>query len=180
MCICYGHARACPLDPVTNVCIFIGCLGKMKLWTVKCFMRGFADRDAVNGCLVPLRQCNRKLCQGEIELAFRMIDFEVSHHSIRKQISFFFFSSQKGYKLVYLFWNLSSYDSLLYDLALENACHQSTWPFLLKVFTKKANANKWKMCMEININGCGTGDWGEGRGNKEWGKREHSREHWNS
>lgn len=68
----------------------------MKLWTVKCFMRGFADRDAVNGCLVPLRQCNRKLCQGEIELAFRMIDFEVSHHSIRKQISFFFFHLKKA------------------------------------------------------------------------------------
>lgn len=45
MCICYGHARACPLDPATNVCIFIGRLGKMKCCTVKCFKRGFTERN---------------------------------------------------------------------------------------------------------------------------------------
>jgi hypothetical protein len=42
------------------------------------------------GVRSPLRQCNRKPCQGETEPAFKMIDFEVSHRSIRKQISFFF------------------------------------------------------------------------------------------
>lgn len=51
------------------------------------------------------------------------------------------------------------YDSLLYDVALENAFCQSTWLFIFKVF-QKCKANKWKLGVEININGCVTGDWG--------------------
>lgn len=58
----------------------------MKLWTVKRFVRGFASRDALwVGGRSLFRQGNRKLRQGEIELAVRVIDFKVSHHGVRKQ-----------------------------------------------------------------------------------------------
>lgn len=89
MCICFGHARACPLDPVTNVCIFIGCLGKTKLWPVSVSQEALLRGILGAGVRSWLRQCTRKLCQGEAELVVRRMDFEISHRWIRNQISFF-------------------------------------------------------------------------------------------
>lgn len=111
MCICFGHARACPLDPVTNVCIFIGWLGKTKLWAVNVLQEALLRGTLWAGVSSRLRQCNRKLCQREIELVVR-IDFEISHHCIRNQISFSPLQKKGGSKQVFLFWNLFSYDSL--------------------------------------------------------------------
>lgn len=64
MCICYGHARACPPDPVTSVCMFIGCLGMMKLPAVNCVRRGLA-RGPSDGCGALQRRGNRKPRQGK-------------------------------------------------------------------------------------------------------------------